>query len=139
MIVVGYSSGAFGRACLEQAIVEARVRDTDLLVINAVSESRGQRVAEPEEIVEAEQRLASAGVSFRISQPIGVTPAEELLTAMDAPDAEMLIIGMRRRSQVGKLLLGSTSQYLLLECRKPVLVVKPTDAHRREESEPVAE
>ena len=51
----------------------------------------------------------------------------------------MLIIEMRRRSQVGKLLLGSTSQYLLLECRKPVLVVKPTDAHRREESEPVAE
>lgn len=133
MIVVGYSAGSFGRACLEQAITEAQVRDTDLLVINAVSESRGQRVAEPEEIVEAEQRLASAGVRFRISQPVGVTPAEELLTAMDAPDAEMLIIGMRRRTQVGKLLLGGTSRYLLIECRKPVLVVKPAEAHRRDQ------
>lgn len=129
MIVVGYSAGSFGRACLEQGIVEAKLRDTDLLVINAVSESRGQRIAEPEEIVDAQARLTAAGIDFRISQPIGVTPAEELLTAMDAPDAELLIIGMRRRTQVGKLLLGSTSQYLLVECSKPVMVVKPDRSH----------
>ncbi|ALG83394.1 universal stress protein [Gordonia phthalatica] len=139
MIVVGYSAGSFGRACLEQGIVEAKLRDTDLLVINAVSDARGQRVAEPEEMVDAENRLAASGVRFRISQPIGANPSEELLTAMDDPDAEMLIIGMRRRTQVGKLLLGSTSQYLLVECRKPVLVVKPTDAHRRDETEAPAE
>ncbi|MGB3709812.1 universal stress protein [Gordonia sp. (in: high G+C Gram-positive bacteria)] len=131
MIVVGYSSGSFGRACLEQGIVEAQLRETDLLVINAISETRGQRYADADEMLDAERRLTEAGVRFRIWQPIGVTPAEELLTAMDDPAAELLIIGMRRRTQVGKLLLGSTSQYLLIECRKPVLVVKPTDEHRR--------
>ncbi|MBM7368228.1 universal stress protein [Gordonia hydrophobica] len=136
MIVVGYSAGSFGRACLEQGILEARLRDTDLVVINAISEARGQRIAEPEEIVEAEARLTAAGVEFRLSQPIGASPADELLAAMDHPDAELLIIGMRRRTQVGKLLLGSTSQYLLVECRKPILVVKPTDAHRRNDTEP---
>lgn len=133
MIVVGYTAGAFGRACLEQGIVEARLRDTLLLVINAVSEVRGNRLVDPEEIAEVQARLADSGVRFEIRQPIGATPAEELLTAMDSDDAELLVIGMRRRTQVGKLLLGSTSQYLLFSCSKPVLVVKPNDAPRRAE------
>lgn len=130
MIVVGYTAGAFGRACLEQGIVEARLRHTELLVISAVSEARGQRIVDADEMAEVTDRLVASGLRYRIQQPIGATPAEELLTAMDHPDAEMLVIGMRRRTQVGKLLLGSTSQYLLVSCQKPVLVVKPSSGHR---------
>ncbi len=62
---------------------------------------------------------------FELRQPVGVDAATELLDAMDAPDAELLVIGIRHRSPVGKLLLGSVSQQLLLECPKPVLAVKP--------------
>lgn len=133
MIVVGYAAGTFGRVCLEQGIIEARLRDTELLVISAVSEVRGQRIADADEIAEVTDRLIASGLRYRIQQPIGATPAEELLAAMDDPEAEMLVIGMRRRTQVGKLLLGSTSQYLLISCRKPVLVVKPDDEHQRPE------
>jgi nucleotide-binding universal stress UspA family protein len=39
-----------------------------------------------------------------------------------------LVIGIRHRTPEGKLLLGSVSQELLLECPKPVLAVKP-DGH----------
>nr|WP_132993405.1 universal stress protein [Gordonia zhaorongruii] len=125
MIVVGYSGGTGARACVEQAIVEGVARDTGILVINAVSGGRSHRIVDAEEIADVEQRLSRSGVQFTISQPIGGDPAEELLLAMDRPEAEMLVIGMRRRTQVGKLFLGSTSQYLLAECAKPVLVVKP--------------
>jgi nucleotide-binding universal stress UspA family protein len=125
MIVVGYTAGSFGKACLEQGIVEARLRDTDLLLISAISESRGRRIADAEEIAAVEDRLVASGLRYTIRQPIGATPAEELLSAMDDDEAEMLVIGMRQRTQVGKLLLGSTSQYLLVQCHKPVLVVKP--------------
>jgi len=49
-------------------------------------------------------------------------------TAADAyADAELLVIGIRHRNPVGKLLLGSVSQQLLLECPKPVLAVKPDE------------
>ena len=52
---------------------------------------------------------------------------DELLNAMDRPEAELLVVGIRHRSPVGKLLLGSVAQKLILECPKPVLAVKPSE------------
>ena len=57
----------------------------------------------------------------------GVDAAIELLTAMERADADLLVIGIKHRSPVGKLLLGSVSQRVLLECPKPVLAVKPAE------------
>jgi nucleotide-binding universal stress UspA family protein len=127
MIVVGYSADPFGRAALEQGITEAKLRQTTLLVINATS---GDAYADPRfaregEVHDVEDRLNNCGVEFELTQPVGVDTADELLKAMDRDDADLLVIGIRHRSPVGKLLLGSVSQQLLLECPKPVLAVKP--------------
>jgi nucleotide-binding universal stress UspA family protein len=127
MIVVGYSADRFGRAALEHAIAEAKLRQTKLLVINP---TRGDAIADPKfaqaaEVHDVKAHLAECGVEFELTQPIGVDIVEELLTAMDRYDAELLVIGLRHRSPVGKLLLGSVAQQLLLECPKPVLAVKP--------------
>ncbi|GAH35177.1 unnamed protein product, partial [marine sediment metagenome] len=79
------------------------------------------------EVGDVEDRLKRCGVPFELAQPVGVDAADELLTAMERPDADLLVIGIRNRNPVGKLLLGSTSQRLLLECPKPVLAIKPFD------------
>ena len=76
---------------------------------------------------DVEDHLANCGVEFELTQPVGVDTAEELLKTMERDDAELLVIGIRHRNPVGKLLLGSVSQHLLLECQKPVLAVKPKD------------
>ncbi len=47
---------------------------------------------------------------FALTQPVGADAADELLKAMDRPDTELLVIGIRNRSAVGKLLLGSVSR-----------------------------
>jgi nucleotide-binding universal stress UspA family protein len=129
MIVVGYSADPFGRAALEHGIAEAKLRQTNLLVINSTT---GEAYADPRfaksgEVHDVEERLANCGVEFELTQPVGVDTAEELLKATKRADAQLLVIGIRHRSPVGKLLLGSVSQQLLLECPKPVLAVKPAD------------
>jgi nucleotide-binding universal stress UspA family protein len=130
MIVVGYSADPFGRAALEHGITEAKIRGTTLQVINSTTGDAyvDSHFAQRGEIHDIEERLANCGVEFELTQPVGVDIAEELLKAMDRDDAELLVIGIRHRSPVGKLLLGSVSQQLLLECPKPVLAVKPDEA-----------
>jgi nucleotide-binding universal stress UspA family protein len=129
MIVVGYTADRFGKAALEHAIAEAKLRETNLLVINS---TRGDALADPAfaregEVHDVEERLNNCGVEFELTQPVGVDTVDELLKAMARADAQLLVIGIRHRSPVGKLLLGSVSQQLLLECPKPVLAVKPDE------------
>ncbi|MCV7068034.1 universal stress protein [Mycolicibacterium farcinogenes] len=127
MIVIGYTADAFGAAAIEHGIAEAKLRGTGLLVINSTSGEAyvDGRFARAGQIQDVEERLRECGVPFELRQPVGVDAATELLDAMDGADAELLVIGIRHRSPVGKLLLGSVSQQLLLECPKPVLAVKP--------------
>jgi len=127
MIVIGYSADAFGRAALEHGIAEAKLRGTTLLVINSTSGEAysDPRFAQSGEVHDVERHLNECGVEFELTQPVGVDTAEELLKAMGRDDADLLVIGIRHRSPVGKLLLGSVSQQVLLECPKPVLAVKP--------------
>ena len=126
MIVVGYSADAFGRAALEHGITEAKLRDTGMRVINSTSGNAyvDSHFAQSGEVHNIEERLAECGVEFELTQPVGVDTAEELLKAMDRPDAELLVIGIRHRSPVGKLILGSTAQRILLDASVPVLAVK---------------
>jgi nucleotide-binding universal stress UspA family protein len=129
MIIVGYSADPFGRAALEHGIAEAIRRDTALRIINSTAGEAyvDAHFAQQREIADLEERLANCGVAYELSQPVGVDTAEELLKAMEHDDAELLVIGIRHRNPVGKLLLGSVSQQLLLECPKPVLAVKPDE------------
>lgn len=129
MIVVGYTADRFGHAALEHGIAEAKLRGTDLYVINATSGESyvDSRFAGRDEVHDVEARLAECGVAYQLAQPVGVDAVDELLTAMNRDDAQLLVVGIRHRSPVGKLLLGSVAQKLILECPKPVLAVKPPE------------
>ncbi|SRR6266508_1415892 len=126
-IVVGYIPTPEGRAALEAAVQEASRRAQHLLVLNA---SRGDSYADrgfaPEEELESVRRqLAATGISFDLRQLVrGKEPAEEVVRAAEEVGAEMIVIGLRRRTPVGKLILGSTAQRILLDATCPVLAVK---------------
>lgn len=128
-IVVGYSADPFGRAALEHGIAEAKLRGSSLCVVNSTAGDAyvDARFAQPTEVHDIEERLANCGVEFELTQPVGVDAAEELLKQMERDEAQLLVIGIRDRNPVGKLLLGSVAQQLLLECPKPVLAVKPEE------------
>jgi nucleotide-binding universal stress UspA family protein len=129
MIVIGYTADRFGQAALDHGIEQARLRDTGVLVINSTAGDAyaDSTFAQSDDVRDLQARLSTSGVPFEFSQPVGVDAATELLTAMDRPEAEMLVIGIKHRNPVGKLLMGSVSQQVLLECPKPVLAVKPAE------------
>lgn len=130
-IVVGYIATPEGEAALQHAIAMARKEDALLVVINS---SRGESAGDPrllsgEGLTGAEKELQEAGVEHLLVQPSrGRSAAEEVLAAADEHRADLVVIGVRRRTAVGKLILGSNSQRILLEATCPVLAVKPEGA-----------
>ena len=127
MIVVGYTNDQYGRAAVDDGIAEATLRNTDLLVVNSTLGDSyiDAAFAQPGQVHTITEHLRESGVRYEVSQPVGVYAADALLQAMERPDAELLVIGLRHRNPVGKLLLGSVAQQVLMECPKPVLAVKP--------------
>lgn len=125
-IVVGYTPTPEGRAALDHALLEARAHGEDLLVVNVSDEqdpTRETTFASEEEIRTVEETLERSGVPFVLRQLVrGKDAAEEIIEL--AETATFVVIGQRRRSPVGKLLLGSNSQRILLEARCPVVAVK---------------
>ncbi len=132
-IVVGYVATKEGKAALRAASAEARLRNARLVVINS---NRGGKDLDREEAAryEAEldavrQSLTDAGVEHEVRQLVrGVEPAEDLVKVAEETSAELIVIGLRRRTPVGKLILGSNAQRILLDAPCAVLAVKADEA-----------
>ncbi len=133
-IVVGYVMTDEGRAALEWAIEEAGRQDaTEIIVVHSIKGGRSMEAEEEEiltyrkELDAIEQRLTDAGIPHTIRRLIrGLTPVEDLIKVVDEEGADMIVIGIRRRSRTGKLLVGSDAQDILLRAKCPVLAVKAT-------------
>ena len=72
-----------------------------------------------------EKLLHDAGLDAEFKQFVrGKSAVEEIEDLVATQDVSLLIIGLRKRSAVGKLILGSVAQELLLSVPCPVLAVK---------------
>lgn len=121
-IVVGYVPTKEGAAALAQAGQEAVLRKTSLVVINSDRDGAGEGYGD---LQKALDDLTGQGVDVETRQLVrGNEPAEDLIAAAEELDAELIVIGLRRRTPVGKLILGSNAQRILLDAPCPVLAVK---------------
>ncbi len=131
-IVVGYVPKPEGQAALRRAAEEALLRDAKLVVVNS---HRGGREFDRDDAIRSEgeleairAELTDAGVSHEIRQLVrGMDPADDLIQVAADVQADFIIIGLRRRSPVGKLILGSNAQRVLLDAPCPVLAVKSAE------------
>ncbi len=121
-IVVGFIQTKEGRAAVEAAVAESRLRGNHLIVV--VSRPRGSADMS-EQVVQLRQRLVTDGIDHEIrTQSRESDPADDLIRVAEEVAADLIVIGLRRRTPVGKLILGSSAQRVLLDATCPVLAVK---------------
>jgi nucleotide-binding universal stress UspA family protein len=131
-ILVGYVPTAEGEAALDVAAAEAELRGGSVVLVNT---GRGdayidRHYANQAELDAAEGRLRARGVEVTVRHGVGGgDAAAELLKAVAEEEADLIVLGIRRRTPVGKFILGSTARRILLESPVPVLAVK---VHRDE-------
>ncbi|EFL26699.1 universal stress protein [Streptomyces himastatinicus ATCC 53653] len=115
-VMTAVAEGREGDQALAAGIAEARLLGTDLVLVN-LRLSALDHSGLPEDVtITLVER----------SGPGDRDPVDAVLDEIEArPGIDRLVIGIRRRSPVGKAFLGSVSQRLLLQSPVPVVAVKP--------------
>jgi nucleotide-binding universal stress UspA family protein len=128
VIVVGYVPKPEGRAALQVAIEEAHRRDARLIIVSSLFTDRFVRDDAPgteQQLDDVRQQLSASGVQGEVRNLVRRRePGDDLADIATAEGAELIVIGLRRRTPVGKLILGSNAQRVLLDAPCPVLAVK---------------
>jgi len=129
IIVTGFIRSDEGREALKRSIEEVRQRGGRLIVVHSSEGGKGESAEEVlgdnEELERIDAQLAAEGIEHEVRGfARGGTPAEDVVSVANEAKADLIVIGLRRRSLVGKLLLGSNAQAILMQADCPVLVVK---------------
>lgn len=117
-VLVAVPDSPEGIAALAAGVAEADLLVTDLIVVNLT-------------LKPLDTSSVPTGTQVKVIDRAGRSdrdPAEAVLDEIRDHDVSRLVIGLKRRSPVGKALLGSVSQRLLLESPVPVVAVKLRDA-----------
>ena len=113
---------------MTSAIEEARHHDAHLFVIHSMRGDERDHVEQVlsyrEVLEEVETRLQHAGIRHTVREFVrGKTVAGDVLEVAEEEHADLIVIGLRRRTPLGKLILGSHAQEILLNASVPVLAV----------------
>ena len=128
-VVVAYQETGVGNLALKEAAKEANLRETSMTVVNVpegvdIDVIEANKVRLSNEIAEVLRREGDGHpLDWTLQVITGEDAAEAVLDLVAGTDAELLVVGARRRSRVGKLLMGSVTQSIILDANIPVLVV----------------
>lgn len=122
-VLVGFVPTPEGRAALARAAQEASRTSSRLLVLDSADSA--------EALQEAVAGLRGGELQVEIAPVTHPRdPAEDILATAEREGVRLIVIGLRRRTPVGKLILGSNAQRILLDSSCPVLAVKASAGTR---------
>ena len=128
-ILVGYDGSKVAEDAVKLAQEHGRAFKAEIYIMTSLEQSP---TLKKEDIDRAENRLENLQRAFEVD---GIpcktqafvsyqSPGEDLVNYVKGNDIDEIIIGVRRRSKVGKLVFGSTAQYVILEAPCAVVAVK---------------
>lgn len=125
-ILLAYVPSATSEAAFDFAVEEAERRDASLLVLASERAPDPRKARGVTDQRPLQERLEETGLGFELrTVPKRDDPADDILDAVEHDDIDLVILGIRKRTPIGKILLGSTSQRVAIESPVPVVMVKP--------------
>jgi len=128
-ILVGYDGSQCARDALKLAAEHARAFKAQVVVAATVDTASITYEADvnnaKEDLAFAAEWYASENVDYETQLlDRGLTPGESLVKWAEENGVGEIVIGVKRRSKVGKLLFGSTAQYVILSAPCPVVTIR---------------
>ncbi len=111
------------RACAREVVnLPGQSSEKRVTLIHSFTDNpSGASATQVHSVREAGDLLEEAGVEFDVTESSG-DPAEAIIETADADDADLIVIGGRKRSPAGKALFGSVTQSVILNAGRPVMV-----------------
>lgn len=126
-ILVAYVPRPEGQAALDKGLEIAKRRNEPLVVVNASPGGRQEDLskADVQDVERVEELLANSGLDATFKQFVrGNSAVTEIQALVESLPVSILVIGLRKRTAVGKFIMGSAAQEILLSVSCPVLAVK---------------
>ena len=128
-ILVGYDRTAEAGRALELAVRHAKVFGAKVCVLTSRSTGTDEELPDikkdEERLKNAKKLLEEAGVDCETYLLIrGETPAEDIIDFAEKNEVDEIIVGIAKKSRVGKMIFGSNAQYVILHAPCPVVTVQ---------------
>jgi len=128
-IVVAYKESKISKAILDIAKQHATAFDATVCIVSSLEGGASQRIEEIDvakgELRYAEEVLKKAGIATETELLIrGLSPGEDIVEFAQDKGADEIIIGVKMKSKVGKFILGSTAQHVILNAHCPVVSIR---------------
>jgi nucleotide-binding universal stress UspA family protein len=134
-VLLAYAPTSAGLAAARAAAEEAKRRGSEDVTIVSVLRTRAATpppapvsgVSAEQELDAVAEDLVRQGLRVNVEHESSGDVVDYIRAVAERVKPSVVVIGLRRRTAVGKLLLGSTSQRLLLELDYPIVAVKAPD------------
>jgi nucleotide-binding universal stress UspA family protein len=137
-VLLGTDLGHTSELATDRAFDLAQRHGADLLVVSVIDPGDLRQPMGPVGIrwdqvhdgrQDAAQRLVARGRAIGVAVSFLVwtgDPGESIVSAAEAEGADLVVVGTHGRGTIGRLLLGSVSDYVVRRAPCPVLVVRPS-------------
>ncbi|MCK9274221.1 MAG: universal stress protein [Syntrophales bacterium] len=128
-IIVGYEGSRMSHMALDLAKKHAKAFGAEVTVITSLEGGRADKIEDIEAakngLEYAEELLKREGIESKSHLLIhGLSPGEDIVDFAKEQNADEIIVGVKMKSKVGKFLLGSNAQYVILNAHCPVVTIK---------------
>ena len=129
-IMVGYDGSEVSKQALELAKAHANAFGAQLFVAKSMTETKDLKYkeikkAESELKREIRNNINEDRIPYKTYLLVGsLPPGKHLVQYTETTKVDEIVIGVKRRSKVGKIVFGSTAQHVILNAPCPVVVTK---------------